>query len=182
MSQRALKSTPLPHPPQADYLGPAQVTTATASAAEVELPSGDIVSARLALAFPYQPAPGDTLLVIGRGDTHYVIGVLDGTGATNLTLPGDVALRAAGALRLEGGSGVHMSGPEVNIDARRLRFTAEAMMQKLGSLVQRVTTLWSVRARDAEMLIEDASLTRARTAAILTDETMSINGKQINLG
>ncbi len=185
MSNRApMKSAPLPvsRPAPTDYLGAARVMAAAADAADVELPGGEVVRARLALAFPYRPAAGDTLLVIGRADAHYVIGVLEGSGVTDLSFPGDVAVRAAGALRLEGGAGVQLSGPEVGIDAGRLRLAADAMVQKLGSFYQRVTTLWSVRARDAETYVEGASLVRARTAAILTDETMSINGKQIHLG
>jgi hypothetical protein len=185
MSNRAhVKSLPLPRPAAApaDHLGPARVTAAAGDSADVELPGGDVVRARLALAFPYRPAAGDTLLVIGRGDAHYVIGVLEGTGATDLSFPGDVAVRASGALHLSGGAGVQISGPEVGVDAGRVRLAADAMVQKLGSFYQRVSTLWSVRARDAETYVDGASLTRARTAAILTDETMSINGKQIHLG
>jgi hypothetical protein len=183
MTHRALlKSVPSPRPDAEDYLGPARVVAASACVVDVELSSGSVVEARLALAFPYRPAPGDTLLVIGRGEDHYVIGVLLGQGATELALPGDVALRASGTLRLEGRAGVHLAGPEVSVDARKVLVTAEAMVQKLGSLYQRVRALLSVRARDAETLVEGASLTRAKTAAILTDEKMSINGKQIHLG
>jgi hypothetical protein len=182
-SHRALlKSVSLPRPAPSEYLGPAEVVSVSAGAAEVELPGGDVAHARLALAFPYRPEPGDTLLVVGRDEAFYVIGVLDGTGATELSLPGDVAIRASGALHLEGATGVDIRGPEVSLDAGKLRVAADAMVQKLGSLYQRVSALWSVRARDAEALIEGSSLTRAKTAAILTDETMSINGKQIHLG
>jgi len=183
MSHRALlKSVSFPHPVSSDYLGPAEVVSTAGSAVEVELSGGETARARLALAFPYRPEPGDELLVVGRDGAFYVIGVLEGTGATELSLPGDVAIRASGTLRLEGARGVDIRGPEVSLDAGKLRVAADAMMQKLGSFYQRVSTLWSVRARDAEALIEGASLTRAKTAAILTDETMSINGKQIHLG
>src|SRR5262245_55855191 len=71
-----------------EYLGPAVVTEVAADDVVCELPPGPAVRARLALAFPYRPAPGDTLLVIGRGGAHYVIGVLSGSGQTVLAFQG----------------------------------------------------------------------------------------------
>ena len=38
------------------------------------------------------------------------------------------------------------------------------------------------RAGEAETIVDEGALTRARRATILTAETMSINGKQIHLG
>ncbi len=42
--------------------------------------------------------------------------------------------------------------------------------------------LWSVRAGESEILVDETALTRARSASILTEETMTINGQQIHLG
>src|SRR5579863_1161814 len=80
----------------AEYLGPAPVVRVEGSDVVVELPSGALVRAALAFAFPYAPAAGDVLLVIGKDDAHYAIGVLQGQGRTTLTFPGDVELRAEG--------------------------------------------------------------------------------------
>jgi hypothetical protein len=169
-------------PREDDYLGPASVVAVAGSAVEVELPSGAVVEARLALAYPYQPAAGDTLLVIGRGDACYVIGVLSGAGTAVLSFPGPVELRARGPLTLAGSEGVQIEGPEVSIDTGKLRVMAGAVVEKLGSLYQRVSAMWSVRAEEAEMVVDKGSLTRAKSATILTEETMTINGKQIHLG
>ena len=64
----------------AEYLGPAEVLEVEPLAMRVRLPDGSTVRAELALAFPYQAKPGDAVLVIGRGEAHYVIGVLRGSG------------------------------------------------------------------------------------------------------
>src|SRR4051812_25077045 len=79
-----------------DYLGPAEVTRLEGHAVYVALPSDDGAETRaeLALAFPYEPALGDTLLVISKGASCYVIGVLHGTGRSVFSLPGDVGVRA----------------------------------------------------------------------------------------
>src|SRR4051794_34041916 len=111
----ALGETPKP-PPQAcraeDYLGPAEVDRVEGYEVFVRLPvGGPPLRAELALAFPYEPAVGDSLLVIARGDALYVIGVLRGTGRSVFSLPGDVGLHAGGELHLSGDKGVRVTGP-----------------------------------------------------------------------
>src|SRR5580658_6142610 len=95
--------------PLGDYLGPAEVSSAEALGATVVLPDGRHVRAELALALPYRPVLGDVLLVIGKGDDYYAIGVLRGSGTTSLSFQGDVELTAVdGRLRLSGERGVEL--------------------------------------------------------------------------
>lgn len=180
LSPRRAATPALPAP--SEYLGPAEVVRIGASEVTVALPDGPIVPARLALAFPYRPVVGDTLLVIGRANNHYVIGVLNGKGETVLAFPENVEIRSGGDLRLTGARSVAVEGPEVRVSAGKLHVMAEAAVEKLGSLVQRVRALWTVHAGETETLVDETSLTRAKSATILTEETMSINGKQIHLG
>lgn len=165
------------------YLGPAQVTEVFAGAVEVELRAGARARAELALAFPYVPARGDVLLVIGQGDEHWVIGVLHGTGRTALVFPGDVELRAVGGtVALSGDHGVAIDGPEVRVRAGTLKAVAETVVERFTSVFQRVTGALNVRAGQAHTLVDDTAVTTAKSAAILTEEAMSINGKEIHLG
>ncbi len=169
-----------------DYLGPAHVVSvASASGAGVEVAIPGLtspVNAALALAFPYAPNQGDTLLVIGRSDAYYVIGVLHGSGSTTLSLPGDVALHAGGALHLSAGKEITMSGPEVEIQTSKLRMIAGAVVQSFTSAFQRVKELLSVHAGESHTLVEGATHTQAKSATILTEGTTTINGKEIHLG
>src|SRR5580692_9291370 len=166
-----------------DHLGPARVLEVAGAAVVVELPGGASARATMALAFPYRPAPGDTLLVVGKDGAFYVIGVLQGTGETVLSFAGGVELRAeGGALRLASDQAVEVQAPEVSVDAGRLRFFAEAAVEKLGTLYQHVRGLLRARAGEAETIVDEGSLTRAKSATILTEDAMTINGKQIRLG
>ena len=183
MSNAALAVSALGPSLASDYLGPARVVRALGGEVEIELPGGAITRARMALAFPYGPSPGDELLVIAKGPSHYVIGVLQGSGATTLSFAGSVELRAEGGpLSLSSSEGVHVTAPDVSVDAGKLRMAAETVVQRFTSLYQKVSALLSVRARESETVIDETSLTRAKSASILTEETMSINGKQIHLG
>ncbi len=166
-----------------DYLGPANVTQVGAGSVEAVLPSGKAISAQMALAVPYEPALGDVLLVIGKGDGHYVIGVLRGKGQTRLSLQGNVDLHATdGTLRLSGDRGVQISGPEVGIETRRLGVIAGALVEHLSSAVRRVTGLLSLQVGDSHTIADGSILSQSKTAAILTEETVTVNGKQVHLG
>lgn len=166
-----------------DYLGPATVLDDDGPDIRVELPDGTAARATPAFVIPYEPATGDVLLVITKGASAYAIGVLHGQGRTVLALPGDVEVRAeGGALRFYGEKGVEIAGPEVTIQTDRLRMIAGSVTQKFTSLVQRVRELWTAQAKEIHTVAEESHLTKARSASVLTEETMTINGKQIHLG
>lgn len=172
-------------PHEQDYLGPATVVEVHGARVVVLVPErGDArIDARMALAYPYRPVPDDSVLVIARRDTLYVIGVLEARGDTRLELAGNVELRArGGALRLASDREIELDAPAVSTRASRVTVLAETAVEKVGSLVQHVRTLLSVRANRAETIVEEGTITRAKTATILTDESMTINGKQIHLG
>lgn len=167
----------------AEYLGPAEVTEVTVPELQVRLESGATVRAVMALALPYAPALGDVLLVIGRAERHYVIGVLAGSGRTSLAFQGDVDVAAiGGALNLSGDRGVSLRGPEVSLEADKLTMFGDALVQKFASVVQRVTSLLRVHAGETQTLVDEASVTQAKSAVIQTEKTVTINGREIHLG
>ncbi|APR75270.1 Hypothetical protein A7982_00616 [Minicystis rosea] len=166
------------------YLGPAEVIEVRAGEVIVALPEGDEIAVEPALAFPYEPAPGDELLVIGKGDgRYYAIGVLHGTGRAALAIQGNVDLRAVGGkLHLAGDQGVEIEGPEIGIRAGKIRTIAESMVETVASLYQRVTAHLRVHARESHTLVEGSTITQAKAASITTEEVVTINGKQVHLG
>jgi uncharacterized protein DUF3540 len=179
----ALKTERAPFVRDSDYLGPAHVVGASGRDLSLELPSGQTVTATLAVAFPYEPEIGDVLLVIARGESYYGIGVLHGTGRTRLSFQGDVDLRSeGGTVRISGEKGVAIDGPELDVRVGAVRLLADTLTQRVASVYQRVTSLLSIHARESHTSIDESSFTKAKSAAILTEETMSINGKQIHLG
>src|SRR3954470_18360721 len=78
---------------QRTYLGPAVVYDVADNRVQLEFPD-ELPWAVSALAYPYQPCKGDTVLAAGQGRNWYVIGILKGTGKTTLTVPGDFEIRA----------------------------------------------------------------------------------------
>lgn len=165
-----------------EYLGAATVIEGRGRALTLEMPGGAVVQATLALAFSYEPAPGDVLLVIGRRGSYWGIGLLQGSGKTSLAFEGDVDLRAGGTLRIAGGEGVEIEAPRAELRAGKLEVVAGAVVQRFTSLYQRVSALFSMHAKDAHTVVEESCVTQAKNGVIVTEESMSINGKQINLG
>lgn len=166
-----------------DYLGPAVVTAIGPADVEARLPAGASVRAELALAFPYRAAVDDVVLVIGRGDAHYVIGVLRGSGEIALAFEGDVSLRAVrGRLRLAGDEGVEVQGRELEILVGAFKVVADSMVQKAASAYQRIRGVLSVRAGESQTIVDGTSMSKSKNGVLLTEEKMTINGKQIYLG
>ncbi|MFO0550166.1 MAG: DUF3540 domain-containing protein [Polyangiaceae bacterium] len=183
MSKVAVLKSVEPRPREADYLGPATVVATAPSSLEVRLPSGEVATAELALAFPYRASEGDVVLVIGRGQAHYVIGVMRGAGETSLHFQGDVSLRAVGGkLRLGGDEGVQVTGRELEVLVDAFKVVADSMVQRASSVYQRITGLLSTRAAESQTIVDGTASTKAKTGVILTEEKMTINGKQIYLG
>src|SRR6185312_2445558 len=130
-----------------EYLGPAEVLEARAHEVIVQIPGGAAVRAELAFTLPYAPAVHDVLLVIGRGQRHYAIGVLHGSGRTDLAFQGDVELRSInGRLRLSGDRGIDIQSPEIDVRTSALRMIARDVMQRFESVSQRVTNLFRLHA------------------------------------
>ena len=69
---------------QSSFLGPATVIRVEDGRVLLSLPQTQ-AWATMALAFPYVPQPGDTLLAIAQDEDYYIIGVLQGNGPTTLT-------------------------------------------------------------------------------------------------
>jgi hypothetical protein len=165
-----------------DYLGPATVADAERPEITIDV-AGQRVKARLALASPYEPVEGDVLLVIGGPSGYFAIGVLDGGGRTVLRVPGDVDVHAVGGkLRLAGDSGVEIHGESVEVRASKLKVIAGAVVEKFTTVYQRVSEMLSVRAGQRHTMVDGASIEKSKSATILTEETVSINGKQVHLG
>jgi hypothetical protein len=164
------------------YLGTATVVDG-GETLRVRREDGLEVDACLALASHYQASEGDVLLVLGREQRHWVVGVVHGQGKTQMAFKGDVELRAVGGtLELRGDDGIRMASPEVDLNAGKLRISAESVLQKCESLYQRVRGLLSVRASQQQTVVDGAIVTKAARADIVASETVSLNGKQINLG
>jgi hypothetical protein len=166
-----------------DYLGPAAVRAVAERHVEVVLRDGHAVSAELALAVPYRPALGDSMLVTGRGGEYYVIGVLRGRGRTELHLDGDVELRAVGgSLELSADRGVRIRGREIEVTAAKLTTLVGAAVEHFTTLAQRVTALASLHAGRKHTVVDGESLETSKRTTLLCEETVTINGSQVHLG
>lgn len=169
---------------RAAYLGPGHVVEFDGPRVVCELRDGARVAAELAMPIAYQPMIGDVLLVITQeSDEAYVIGVLSGQGRAKLELQGDVDVRAVGGtLRLSGDQGVHIEGPELDVVVDRYKVVANRMVQKCATLYQRARELFTLEARDAHQLVERDFLARSKSATVVAEEKVVVNGNQIHLG
>jgi hypothetical protein len=179
----ALEETRARTPLVDDYLGPAEVIEVRENDFRLVLPDGKFIEAPPAFAAPYAPSVGDILLVIGKGGRNYAIGVLAGTGRSTLVFQGDVDVRAVGGrLHLAGDEGVTVSGKSLDVDTGSIRMIARDVFQHFESAYQRVASLLRVHAGSSQTTVEGSSFLQAKRTAILSDETATINGREIHIG
>ncbi|MBK6513126.1 MAG: DUF3540 domain-containing protein [Polyangiaceae bacterium] len=164
------------------YLGPAQVLEVSADHVVVSTPGG-AARATLALGYSYEPQVGDDVLAIGRdASTYWVIGVVRSTGKAVMAFPGDLELRANGRISINAEQGVAIASPDVEIRSGKLRIFAGAVLQHVESLAQRVRELYTLHAGQSQTVVEGTILSQSKRAKIVTEETVSVNGREIHLG
>lgn len=164
-----------------DFLGPAPVRRFE-GAAPIVMIGGREVRAEMALAFPYEPAIGDDLLVVGKDDRFYVIGLLRARGQVALRFMGDVRLSAVGGkLELEGDEGVRVRGRTVEVVARQFKTLADSVVERANDVYRRVRDTLDVHAGEKRELVDGLISTRATTINSATSGVTSINGKEIHM-
>lgn len=164
------------------YLGPAKVVDAAALTVDVELPTGTRQTARLALAYAYEAREGDEVLVIGNAEGHWVIGVIHGTGPAVLRFPADAEISAGGTLRIAAEKSVDVRSVDFSVTTQKIRMIASEVAHSFKNLRQRVQELMSVQAGQTHTIVEGSMHSQAKSASILTEEKVSINGKEVHLG
>ncbi len=167
----------------ATYLGPATITETEEKRVRLSLPEQEEAWAALALSGPYQPVNGDQVLAIGYEENMYVIGILQGSGETILTAPGNIQLNAPrGTIDLSSGKGIRIQGPEVHLQANRLRLIAENVSETFGNVLRKVRDTLKVRARRIQTRTEESWSLRAGRIEEKAKGSVRIDGESINLG
>jgi hypothetical protein len=163
------------------FLGPAVVRGVMDRVLLVEI-DGSLERAQLALAYPYCPAVGDVVLVLGQESTMYVFGVIEGRGLTRLDFPGNVELRAAGHLRIEGGAGLELDSTRIAMRADRLDVAVRTVREHIVSLYRRVEgTIRTVAGREKTTIAKQSILHAGRIVHKASDDVI-VDGRQIKLG
>ena len=165
------------------YLGPGHVQEVAGGELWVRLEDDSLVQVEPAFTFPYQPQSDDVLLVIGRDDRHYAIGVLAGSGQPSLDFPGDVDVRAVGGtLNLRGDKGVSIDAPRLTLRARLLRTFAESVSERAETTFRWVQDLLTVRAGESRRTVHGEDYSQSKRSVTLAEGVAKIDGRSVQLG
>lgn len=164
------------------YMGPARVLEALPGVARVLIGDSERWAA-LALASPYQVAAGDTVVVLAQEERCYLIGVLQGTGATVFRFPGDLELQALrGTVRVTAGKGIDLRSPEIGLEGDRVEVRAHTFVEKIVDAYRWIKGLLQIQAGRARTVVEDTNYQKAGQQVLLADRDVKIDGEQIRLG
>jgi hypothetical protein len=137
----------------------------------------------VAVAQSYAPVVGDTVLVISRGTEWYVIGVLEGTGTTTFTAPGDIEFHAPrGRIEMLAKEGVFLKSDLVEIVATKLELTARHLFERFNDATQWITETLHRRIGRIHTKVEGDYDLKAGRITELADNDVTIDGKTIRLG
>lgn len=174
------KPTDRSAPDGTSAVGPARVVKIEGSELLLETSRG-LRRARLALAYPYQPVPGDILLAVD-GEPAYVIGVLQGRGRTRLRFEGDLEIRTDGRLRLTGVQGIDLVGNRVRVRADRFEVTARAVFERVIKSYRWIRETAQLHAGRLRQVIDGSSTLRAERIFDTAEKNVKIDAEQIHLG
>jgi hypothetical protein len=165
----------------------AQVGTATILAVDekrVRLSlDGSEAWATLALAFPYRPAVGDSVLALGQDAAWYVIGVLQGKGMSSFVAPADLEFRAPnGSIGLVAAEGVKIKAAEVEIETDRFELAARSIFERCVRAYRRVAEALHLRAGSVRTVVEETYDVRADRITERATGDVRIDGEKIHLG
>jgi len=165
-------------------LGPATVSRSVGRRVQLRREGQDAEDwAELALAFPYQPVPGDVVLVVAQEERAYVIGLLHGGGPSVFAFPADVLLSAPnGAIRLDAAKGVTVNAPAVEMRAETIELEARTMTQRIESAFQWVKDLLQVRAGRSRTVVDGTAHQLAERTFIRSEKETKVDGEKIYLG
>jgi hypothetical protein len=164
------------------YLGPARVGKVARGGALLEFPDQK-TWATLALAAPYQPVVGDTVLAIAQQDQWYVIGVIEGRGTTAITAPGDLELRAPhGEIRLTASEGVRIKSDLVGIVTERFQVAAVSASEKFQRVRRRVAEMYAITAGTLKAAVQATLRLKGKRVVHRAEEDVEIDGQKIRLG
>ena len=177
-----LAATPASAPPAAPYLGPATVLAVSDRRVDLALPDGRC-TAQIAISQSYAPVVGDTVLAVCRAEEWFVIGLIQGTGTTTFTAPGDLELQAPrGRIELLARDGVFLTSDLVEIVATRIELTARHVIERFHSLTQWIGESLHRRLGRMHTTVEGDYELRAGRITEIADEDVAIDGKTIHLG
>jgi hypothetical protein len=163
------------------FFGPASLRSAMGTTLIVEVDKS-LRCARLALAYPYRAQIDDVVLVLGHQEALYVLGVIDGKGATQLDFPGNVELRAAGHLRIQARAGFELDSTRIVMRANRLDIAVRTVRESVTNLYRRVQgTIRTVAGRERTTIEGQSTLHAGRIVRKSTDDVV-VDGRQIKLG
>ncbi len=168
--------------PSSPYLGPGRVVQASENMALLELPN-ERTWALVALALPYRLAEGDIVLAIGQDDSWYVIGVLEGSGRTSVTVPGDLEICAPyGRIDIKSAKGISLQSPGVRIAATALEILSRTVLERFGRATRWVKEGFHLRAGRARTVVESDYRVSAGKIVERAQGPVKIDGLKIDLG
>ena len=123
------------------------------------------------------------MLTVGQDGAWYVIGVLQGSGKTSMTVPGDLCFRAPfGSIELTAARRVKIKSPAVQIVTGKLELLARSVFERFTHAQRWVTETFQIRSGRLRARVKGSYDIKAERILERADGDVKIDGRQIKLG
>ncbi|MDH3376279.1 MAG: DUF3540 domain-containing protein [Gammaproteobacteria bacterium] len=165
-----------------DYIGPGRVLEVRGKQALISA-ADHKAWALMALGYDYEPNVGDVLLVIGKQQSWYVIGVIEGSGELKWTVPHDLEINAPrGEIRLSAAQGISLRTPNLDLVSKKLRVVASSLIERFVNVQRTISDALDVHAGRVRVNVERAHRITAGRILHRAEGDVKLNGRKIHLG
>ncbi len=162
-------------------IGTGVVIEAAGDRAQV-LFEGATVSARMALAFTYQPLAGDVVLVINQDQLCFIIGILSGRGAMTLQAPGDLTISAPnGRISLSARDAIEVDAGRFAVRVQAIEMLAISLVERVQTAFKTFTDLLHITAGARQTRIDGVSMESTERTYHRSEKETVLNGETINI-
>jgi uncharacterized protein DUF3540 len=164
------------------YLSPGRVLETDGGRVLVGLPEAK-AWAISAMGAHYRPCPGDIVLAIGNGESCYIIGIIQGTGNTIISVPADLSLIVPnGSVNIVAARGVNVRSERIKLHASSIEIIARSLFEKAGTAYKWVKEGLNLRLGRLRARIKGTYDIGADRIVEKAKGGVTIDGSSINLG
>jgi Protein of unknown function (DUF3540) len=123
------------------------------------------------------------VLAVGQSGAWYVIGVLQGSGKTVFTVPGNFEIMAPrGTISLTAAKAVHLKSADVKITAKKLELVAQSIFERFTDATRWVKQAFQIRAGRVNAVVRSDYRVKAERIIERAEGDVKIDGRKIHLG
>jgi hypothetical protein len=178
---KTIESMPSLNLQSVPYIGAAKVLSIEGDKIQLECPDC-YPTAQMAMNPRYDANVGDIVVAAGSGQNWFIIGLLQGSGASHLSTKGNLILSAPeGDVEIIAAGQIDIKSKKVSVGGEEVEIVANHLLHRVQSLTQWIVDSLHQRAGRVITHIEGAFHLKAERITQRADEDVKVIARSIHL-